>query len=108
MNQNDNSLLIHGIINANLPLPNMIFTSFWGLLLISTFSSFDLSEGSPLLYIALLPELISPVSSIIGVVNGIRFLKKRPYAVACLILSLIGIIIYTGLMLILQYIASIA
>lgn len=107
MKQKDNSLLVHEIICAILPLSNMIFTSFWGLLLIGIFSSFELSEGSPLLYISLLPLLVSPVFSIIGVAKGIKNLKNIPYATVCLILSIIGIIFYMGMMLTAQYIGSI-
>ena len=111
------SLLFHGIVNMVMHLPAMLLTSFWGLFVMFTLISLSTKypEISFLNYqndfwmtVMLLPLGIPPISCIWGMIRGIlNFKKEKEGGKACLILSVIGLILYVGMMALAGYLGSI-
>ena len=95
MKDSKNSFLVHGIINIVMPLPVLIATSFWGLLLIAIFNLGTLTDPF-WLAVSMCPLLIPPISCIVGIIRGFKNFKKDTYARWCLILSIIGLFTYVG------------
>ncbi len=70
-------------------------TSFWALLIIGLFN-FD-PVSTPARYIVtMLPLSIPIVSCTVGIIRGIVFFKREKYAKTCLLLSILGLIIYSA------------
>ena len=99
------SLVIHGAINIVLPLPMLFVTSFWGLLIIAAFNLDSITE--PFWYmVTMFPILIPPASCMVGIIRGIKNIKKDTYARLCLILSIIGLFLYVGMMILCGWLGS--
>lgn len=107
MKDTKNSFVIHGIINIVIHLPMLIATSFGGLLIVGIFNLDSLTE--PFWYaVAMFPLIIPPVSCIAGIIRGSINLKKYKNARLCLILSIIGFLIYIGMIFLCSWLGSIA
>ena len=107
MKKTKNSFITHGIINTIIFIPTIFATSIWGLLIIGTFDLDNLDN--PFWYaIAMCPLLIPPVSCIAGIIRSSMNLKKDKHAKWCLILSIAGIFIYVGMLLLCAWLGSIA
>ena len=99
------SLLAHGIINLTIHIPCLLFTSFWGIMIIAVF---DVAEADMWIwpYVTDWPLLIPLISCIVGIVRGVRYLKRDTHARSCLIFSVIGIFLYAGMMLLVLWAGS--
>jgi len=99
------SFVVHGTINIIIPLPMLIVTSFWSLLIIGMFNLDSITE--PFWYmVTVLPLLIPPVTCIVGIIRGFINYKKDTYARWCLILSIIGLLVYIGMIVLCGWIGS--
>jgi len=97
--------VIHGIINIVIPLPMLIATSFWSLLIIGIFNLNSITE--PFWYmVTMFPLLIPPVSCIVGVIRGFINLKNDTHARWCLILSIIGLFVYVSMIILCGWLGS--
>ena len=102
-----NSFVVHGIINVVIHLPMLIATSFWGLLIIGIFNLDSITE--PFWYVVtMFPLLISPVSCIVGIIRGFMNFKTDKNARLCLLLSVIGLFVYVGMIILCGWLGSIA
>ena len=107
MKTTKNSFVAHGIINIVIHFPMLIATSFWGLLIIAIFNLDSITE--PFWYaVTMFPLLIPPVSCIVGIIRGSINFKKDKNARLCLILSIIGIFVYIGMIILCGWLGSIA
>ena len=98
-------LIIHGIINIVIPLPMLIATSFWSMLIIVIFNLDSITD--PFWYmVTMFPLLIPPVSCIVGIIRGFKKIKKDAHARWCLILSVIGLFVYVGMMILCVWMGS--
>ena len=105
MKDSKSSFLIHGIINIVMHLPIIIATSFWGLFIIGTFRLDTLTK--PFWYtVAMCPLLIPPASCIVGIIRGFKNFKKDTCARWCLFLSIIGLFIYAGFIILCGWLGS--
>ena len=100
-----NSFVVHGIINMVIHLPMLFATSFWGLLIIGIFNLDSITE--PFWYVVILfPVLISPVSCIVGIIRGFMNFKTDKNARLCLLLSVIGLFVYVGMIILCAWLGS--
>ena len=107
MKDNEKSFVIHGIMNIVIHLPVLIATSLWVLLMIGIFDLNSITD--PFWYaVTMFPLLIPPVSCIIGIIRGSLGFKKHKSARVCLILSVIGLFLYIGIMILCVRLGSIA
>ena len=105
MGQGKISFLLHGIINIIIHIPALIVTSFWGLLMIGIFDLRGIS--SPFEYmITMFPITIPLISCVTGIIRGVVYIKRDKYAKVCLLLSLLGIVLYVGMMALCYWIGS--
>ena len=101
------SLSIHGIINVVIHFPVLIATSFWGLLIIGIFN-LD-STTDPFWYaVTMFPLLIPPASCVAGIIRGAIHFRKYKSGPLCLILSIVGLIVYIGMIVLCGWLGSIA
>jgi hypothetical protein len=109
------SLIFHGIANMVMHLPVLLLTSFWSLILLGIQT--DLSNKYPefsffnhqndfWMVVMILPLCIPPISCIWGIIRGALNFKKEKEAKICLILSVIGLILYVGMMALCGYLGS--
>ena len=105
MKDTKSSFINQGIINIVITLPMLIETSFWGLLIIGIFNLDSITE--PFWYVVtMFPLLIPPASCIVGIIRGFKNLKKDTYARWCLLLSVIGLFVYVGMIILCGWIGS--
>lgn len=97
---------MHGIINIVIHFPMLIATSFWALSIIVIFNLDSITEPFWSV-VTMFPLLISPVSCIVGIIRGSINFKKDKNARLCLILSIIGIFVYTGIIILCGWLGSI-
>lgn len=101
------SFVVHGIINIVMHLPVLIATSFWGLIVIGVFNLDSITD--PFWYtVTMFPLLIPPVSCIAGIIRGAVYLKKYKIASLCLGLSVVGLFIYIGMIILCGWLGTIA
>ena len=106
MKQGKNSFLILGIINITIHIPAMIVTSFWGLLIMGIFGLWEID--TPFEYmITMFPITIPLISCVMGTIRGAIYIKRDKYAKVCLLLSLLGIVLYVGMIVLCAWIGSI-
>ena len=99
------SLVVHGIINIIIPLPMLIATSFWIMLIIGIFNLDSITE--PFWYmVTMFPLLIPPVSCIVGIVRGFININKNTSARCCFRLSIIGLFVYIGMIILCAWLGS--
>lgn len=113
MHRIQNPFLRHGIFNVVCHIPVLIFTSFFGLLIIGIFQLWNFFHSWTALSmlvcaIMLSPMLIPPVSCVAGIVRGIVFYRRDIYAKTCLLLSVLGIFLYGGMIVLCYILGSIA
>lgn len=106
MKDTNKSLILHGKINIVIHLPILIATSFWGLLIIGIFN-YSITEPFWCV-VTMFPLLVPPVSCIAGIIRGSINLKKYKNAPLCLTLSIIGLFIYIGMIILCGWLGSIA
>lgn len=105
--QGEKSLLIHGSINIIIHIPAMFATSFWGLLMIGILGLKGIA--SPFEYIiTMFPITIPLISCVAGIIRGAVYIKRDKYAKTCLLLSLLGLVLYAGMIALCSWIGSIA
>ncbi len=105
MKDTKSSLVVHGIINIIIPLPMLIATSIWSTLIIGIFNLDSITD--PFWYmVTMFPLLIPPVSCIVGIIRGFKNLKKDTHARWCLILSIIGLFVYIGMIILCAWLGS--
>ena len=107
MNGKNKTLLYFGIFNAFSVLPTFILACLFSwatLICLSSIWNPVISDASSLLTLFIL--LLSPLSCILGTILGIRR-RKRDYGLACFILSIIGLLLFAGVIGSIMYLASI-
>ena len=113
MRRIQNSFLRHGIFNVVCHIPVLIFTSFFGLLMISlfqlwtffhTWTALSMFVGAVLLS----PMLIPPISCAAGIVRGVVYFNHDKHAKTCLLLSVLGIFLYVGMIVLCYILGSVA
>lgn len=101
------SLLFHGIINVTMHIPCLLLTSFMGVMILLPLAAEGVDTGSPYILLpTMLPLFILPVSCVAGIVRGCIHIKDTKYARYCLIFSVIGLILYIGMMWLIYYVGS--
>ena len=107
MNNTKNSFVTHGIINIVIHFPMLIVTSFWGLFILGIFNIDSITE--PFWdAVTMFPLLVPPISCIAGIIRGVIYYKKDTQAPLCLGLSVIGLFIYIGMIILCGWLGTIA
>lgn len=88
MKEKSNALLVFGIVNAVSLIPAFTIAAVLGLLLATNNVAIEVH-----IVLSTLIAFLSPLSCILGIVLGIC-LREKGYAKACIILSIVGILLF--------------